>query len=139
MPVSNRCAFSSAGQAAKPALVVFTDCRSLRLLRCLKPGFRHCFLTVRCGDQWVVYDPLSNRTVVSLLPDLEQEVLAGWYRAFGCEVVPTTTNPRVLNKVWWGPYTCVEAVKRILGLRNPAIMTPWQLYKHISKSERSGQ
>ena len=31
------------------------------------------------------------------------------------------------------PYSCVESVKRILGIRAGLVLTPWQLYRHLYK------
>jgi len=31
----------------------------------------------------------------------------------------------------WMPHTCVEAVKRVIGLHARFIITPWQLYRHL--------
>jgi hypothetical protein len=28
-------------------------------------------------------------------------------------------------------FTCVEAVKRVLGIHRRGIVTPWQLYQHL--------
>lgn len=38
------------------------------------------------------------------------------------------------------PYTCVEVVKRIIGLRSRTILTPYQLFKHLNQQnlERKG-
>lgn len=32
--------------------------------------------------------------------------------------------------------SCVETVKRILGLHCPFILTPWQLFKHLIKEDQ---
>ena len=29
-------------------------------------------------------------------------------------------------------FTCVEAVKRVLGIHRRGIVTPWQLYRHLT-------
>jgi hypothetical protein len=34
------------------------------------------------------------------------------------------------------PFTCVEAVKRILGIHAWAVVTPWQLYRHLIQDRK---
>ena len=35
------------------------------------------------------------------------------------------------------PITCVEIVKRLLGVRAPAVVTPHQLYRHLLREDRA--
>lgn len=118
--------------AASPALVIFADDHSLRWLRPLSPGFRHCFVAVRRDGCWVVCNPLSHFTDLDVIGAMPAASLAAWYRERGFRVVETETRvpPPVLAPV--RPFTCVEAVKRILGLRAPWVFTPRQLYRHLT-------
>jgi hypothetical protein len=61
-----------------------------------------------------------------------------FYRQRGHRVIATTLMipPRVLAPI--RPFTCVEAVKRVLGLRAPWVFTPWQLYCHLLQHGRMG-
>ncbi|MBI2240414.1 MAG: hypothetical protein HYU59_06370 [Magnetospirillum gryphiswaldense] len=114
------------------ALVCFSGVASLWWLRLLRPGFRHCFVAVRQGPFWVVTDPLSHRTAVWIEA---VDDLAGFYRRHQLVVVATRLVDPPKRPVPWRPYTCVEAVKRILGLRAPWVLTPWQLYRHLQIKE----
>jgi hypothetical protein len=48
-------------------------------------------------------------------------------------VVETRIRPAPRRPAPLRPYTCVEAVKRILGLHAPWVITPWQLYGLLRK------
>lgn len=121
-----------------PAVVVFTDAAELWWLRLLAPGFRHCFVVVRRSGAWVVIDPLAHYTRVDLAPPWRvrsAEDIAEVYRSRGLIAAITEVRepPRALAPI--RPFTCVEAVKRILGLRAPAVLTPWQLFRMLEGEE----
>lgn len=124
-----------AEQAA--AVVVFVGDTELKCLRWLRAGFRHCFVVVRSGGHWVACDPLCHRTLLVVLPPVPRADLMRLYRRRGYHVLATTTMipPRVVAPV--RPFTCVEAVKRILGLRAPWVFTPWQLYCHLLRHRQA--
>jgi hypothetical protein len=113
------------------ALVVFSGRADLAWLRLLRPGFRHCFVALGATGGWVCVNPLAHRTVVSVLPVEAGFDLAGWYRGRGLTVVETRIACPPRRQAPWRPYSCVEAVKRILGLRAPWVLTPWQLFRKI--------
>ncbi len=85
------------------------------------------------GRQWITYDPLSHRTEISVLAVPASFDLAAWYRARGLTVVPATIRVEELRPAPWMPFTCVEAVKRVLGLRSRSVLTPWQLYRRLAR------
>lgn len=114
-----------------PALVVFSDQTDLWWLKCLRRGFRHCFVVLRLGDKWVAIDPMAHVLEVSL-PDLPDAFdLAAWFRRSGLSVVETRVRPPVRRTYPPLYLSCVEVVKRILGLRCPFVITPAQLYRHL--------
>lgn len=116
------------------ALVVFADASDLWWLRLLRPGFRHCFVALAMPAGWVVVDPMSHGTFVAHFPGAQDFDLAAWYRLHGMVVVtvaPVSLERRVLP---FRPYSCVECVKRILGIRAGFVLTPWQLYRHLNKN-----
>lgn len=119
------------------ALVVFAGRADLKWLRVLKPGFRHCFVTLRQADRWVVYNPLSHYTEIQLLGGYGAAELADWFRGQGLRVVSCDLREAPRVPAPWRPYTCVEAVKRVLGLRAPWIFTPWQLYRFLKDGPAS--
>ncbi|SDG53474.1 hypothetical protein SAMN05216241_11920 [Limimonas halophila] len=117
--------------ATPPALVIFAGRAELGWLRVLKPGFRHCFAAVHDGHGWILYDPLSHATDIRALPPATAEDLAAWFRARGHTVVAVPRRRVRRRPAPWGPFTCVEALKRLLGIRARRVWTPWQLYRHL--------
>lgn len=114
------------------AIAVFSGRTDFPWLRFLKSGFRHCFVAVEFEDCWVIIEPLSHRTDVSVCDFMTARQLTSFYRSQGLKAVQTRTKDPGPEPVPWRPFTCVEAVSRILGLRAPAVLTPWQLFRHIT-------
>jgi len=124
---------SDDGEVAAPrALVVFGGQADLAWLKMLKRGYRHCFVVVEAESSiWILYNPLSHCTELGAVTGVEGAAVAGHYRGLGYCVVETyLTNP-IKRSAPWRPYTCVEAVKRVLGLRARRVFTPWQLYQFL--------
>lgn len=120
--------------AAGPrAWVAFDGRTELAWLRLLKPGFRHCLVVVEDGGRWIMVDPVSPFTLVALL-DLPDGSLPGWLAGLGLTVVETTVCRTGTRPAPWAPFTCVEAVKRVLGLRAAHVLTPWQLYRYLTRT-----
>ncbi len=114
------------------AWVVFTGQTDLPWLRVLKPGFRHCFVLVHDGAHWVSLDPLANYTEVQVHHVPADFDLPGWLRDRNLEVVAAPLNRDFKKPAPFMAFTCVEAVKRVLGLHDWRVMTPWQLYRLLS-------
>lgn len=111
--------------------VAFSGKTDLFFLKFLKSGFRHCFLF--CGDRYqtFVLDPLANRIDISFIP-LDVEVVRQIFENDGVLILKCFKKyPRLRFGV--GIFTCVEVVKRILGISNIFIFTPFQLYKFLQK------
>jgi len=117
------------------AVIVFSDSTDLPWLRLLKPGFRHCFAVLRPKDGWILYQPLSHGTEILPLRLPQGFDLAGWYRQHGFVVVTTRRRTPPMRPAPWGLYSCVEAVKRVLGLHCAWVLTPWQLYRFLQKND----
>jgi hypothetical protein len=117
-----------------PALVVFTGDTALGCLRILRPGFRHCFVAVCRKDHWIICDPLCHRTDLLVISKDTAADLAGWYRHHGLSVVATSVRAAPPRIAPLRPFTCVEAVKRILGIHARSVNTPWQLYRYLARA-----
>lgn len=122
-----------------PALVVFVDEGELKCLRFLRRGFRHCFVAVQSLHGWVICDPLSHRTDLCAVGLFSAEELARWYRDLGLLVVETRVREAPFRPAPVSPFTCVEAVKRVLGIHAPWTLTPWQLYRLLCRSHPGGE
>lgn len=121
--------------ANSSALVVFMGDVSIKWAKLLRPGFRHCFAVVGRHRQWIIVDPMSSYTNLGVFSGPPIDDVAGWYRQFGFTVIKTVVQRGGAPSAQWRPFTCVEAVKRVLGIRAPWVMTPWQLYRHIGRGE----
>jgi hypothetical protein len=122
--------------APRPALVIFTDAREIRWLRLLRPGFRHVLVALRDPDGgWVLVNPLSHQMRVDRLAPMEPPDLASWFHSQGHTVLPTMTRRAPRREAPWAPMTCVEVVKRLLGLHARWVWTPWALYRHVLREE----
>lgn len=115
-----------------PALVVFRDRTELAWMRWLARGFRHCAVVVRVGGDWVLIDSLSHSICVGRFAAEPIGRLAERYRQAGMIVVETRVRqaPERLAPIL--PLTCVEAVKRVLGIHAWTILTPRQLYRYLT-------
>jgi hypothetical protein len=110
------------------ALVVFANHADCRWLRGLRPGFRHSFVALRDGVTWLSCDPLKDRIELSLLPVAPSFDLPGFYVKRGHTVLLGTTRPNLpRHPLAIAPLTCVTIAKRLLGVRAPWVLTPWQL------------
>lgn len=118
----------------KKAWVVFSGQADLPWLKILKPGFRHCAVLLNDGQRWLTIDPLSNYTDITVHQVPLEFDLPLWMKDRGHKVLPATIR-RSDKPAPFAPYSCVEAVKRILGIHNRLIFTPWQLYRHLEKHQ----
>ena len=128
------------------ALVAFSGRTELAWLRVLRPGFRHCFALVQSpaggdgdadalGGPWVLYNPLSSGTQIAVWACVDEQTVRAWLRQQGYTVLETHARPIGARLYGWRPYTCVEAVKRVLGFHAPGVFTPWQLYCSLKKTK----
>ena len=122
---------TQSSEEAGSALVVFAD-SSLKCLRHLRKGFRHCFVAVLGSTGWIIMDPLSHRTDLGVVQGLSTSEMAAWYARRGFRVVRTRVQAAPVQLAPLGLYTCVEAVKRVLGIHNRWVVTPWQLYRMLA-------
>ncbi len=127
---------------SEEVLVVFVDGTTCPWLRVLRPGFRHCFAALRQGGRWLLVDPLKRSLEVRLLPpEAAGFDLAAFYLGQGHRVlrgaVPRRDPPPATGRgAALGlprPLTCVETVKRLLGLDDGWVLTPWQLFRRLRR------
>jgi hypothetical protein len=117
------------------ALVAFTGRTDLRVLRPLKPGFRHCFLVLPDRAQWLLYDPMAHATALQGLPLAPDTNVFDVLIAEGFLVVPARMHRAPCRPAPVAPFTCVEAVKRALGIHARRVVTPWDLFRHLTRSD----
>lgn len=129
---------NSFGQRQR-AWVVFTDEGRIWWLKWLRPGFRHCFAILNDGAHWVAAEPLAHCLECSVLPSPPDFNLPAWLAAQGHRVVETPLNRKLPTHAPLAFLNCVEVVKRIIGLRAPWVMTPYQLYRHLTHIQNQPQ
>jgi len=118
------------------ALVVFSGATDLKWLRVLRRGYRHCFALVQSDECWILYNPLSNGTEIEVWPGDQEENLRAWLVQNGYEVIDEVVRPLGRRTFPWAPFSCVEAVKRVLRVRAPSVFTPWQLYRFLKNNKK---
>jgi hypothetical protein len=131
---------------AEEVLVVFVDGTTCPWLRVLRPGFRHCFAALRQGGRWLLVDPLKRSLEVRLLPpDAAGFDLATFYLGQGHRVLRGAARrddpPAAPERTGAGvprPLTCVETVKRLVGLDDGWVLTPWQLFRRLQRGGPGG-
>lgn len=117
------------------ALVVFSGRKDMWWQCLLRQGFRHCSLILNDGQRWILVEPLATVLQVRALAQAHVD-LAEKLRRRGFLVVETALEPPSLRPAPPGLWTCVETVKRGLGIRSFRVQTPWQLFRHIQEHNK---
>lgn len=117
-----------------PAIVAYTGKTSFRCLRLLDRKFRHCLAIVPVPPFWVVVDSLANRLSLSVMDSrgLGEFMVTLHRYGYRCQVTRTKSLPK--RRLSLLPCTCVETVKRALGILDPFVLTPKQLYNRIKEN-----
>lgn len=120
---------------AQKIWVVFSGHADLAWLKILKRGFRHCSLLLCDEGRWISYDPLSNYTDIMIHQVPEGFDFPRWMQERGHIVLSVTRacpkKPAPLEFL-----SCVSAIKRVLGVHERFIFTPWQLYRYLCKQNQ---
>lgn len=116
---------------ARRAIVVFEDRCQAKSLLWLRRGYRHCFCLIQCPVGWLVCDPLKAATRLDVITAYDELELLAHYGRLGMQAIAGDRLPTDGRPSFVRPLTCVELVKRIVGLRDPAVWTPYQLYRAL--------
>lgn len=94
----------------------------------LKSGFQHCAVVLESGDNYIFIDPKNGLPQIQVVSESELNDRLG-DPAFITLTVETeefkTEGPFMLNN-------CVGLVKKIIGISDPFIITPYQLWRHLN-------
>ena len=124
---------------AEIAVVGFSDAERPRWLCLLAKGFRHCFALVRVSGRWVMINPMSHWTDVAILAEAADGATAAemvrTLEARGLAAVACAIAEPSRRSGPPAPFTCVEVVKRILGIREPLVLTPRQLFRFLVENQ----
>jgi len=107
------------------------------LARVLHPGFQHVQAIQRDGRVWVAVYPHMEFVDVKLIRSDETP----WQLYPGCtiqHVIAMRDHGRMYSKFHVGPWSCVEVIKSLLGIRSWWVRTPWQLYQHVKRGYAHG-
>ncbi len=117
-------------------LVVFVPWAGLPWLKFLRPGFRHCFAIALAGPHWILCDGLSNALVLAVVDQRTVCLQLAELCRKGVRIVPVAGTPEFHpRKAPIGLQTCVETVKRLLGIRSLYVHTPWQLFNFLRNTK----
>lgn len=116
--------------------VVFEPHTNLWWLQGLKPGFRHCYLLLEQSTEvcrwWLEVNPMSNQIMIfKRVSKLDIDYISYLEREGNCLVLPINFANPIAKCAPLGVFSCVEFMKRILGIHNILIITPYQLYNYI--------
>ncbi len=126
--------FLSVGYRPAFAYVAFGGEVSHWWTKFLKKGFYHCFLIFGNGREWYIIDPLIHFTDLIIV---KTQNIEHFFKEKGYILVRTT--PTVPNKIKLSlrPCTCVETVRRFLGVQDKKIWTPYQLFCFLMKKKEN--
>jgi hypothetical protein len=120
---------SLSGKDQVRATVVFRNADYLSFLNFfLKDGFSHVSVVIHKPEADVLFDPRVSYTEITFMPSNTDMSPYGTAVKVKREIEVTKLRGVI------GLLSCVEQVKILLGIKNRWILTPYQLYKEITKN-----
>ncbi len=116
------------------ALVVFFDPEGARYEWALKVGFRHVFCVVDDGKNWIMVDGRDGRPVVEAMGPSDFDMKGFYENQEGYSVIEVERPEQPLRSPVV-TVNCVGLVCAHLCIRAPFAFTPWQLYKHLKRTQ----
>ena len=113
------------------ALVVFHGHGDHWLSRLLRPGFRHVFCAIDDGRYWIAIDGKMGVPEIKVVAGADYD-LESFYLDQGFTVLATTMGRYPPP----GPIAianCVGMVKAVLALSAPLAVTPYGLYRRLTR------
>ena len=114
----------------KKAIVAFGGKPTLWWMRFLKKDFYHCIVALGGDDEWVVIDPLLHFTDLIVVKHAQ---IDSFFKKRNYRIVETEIKEPKKIRLRVIPYTCVETVKRFIGVENAFILTPYSLFRYLIK------
>jgi len=114
--------------------VVFSNGSNLFWLKLLKRGFRHCFVILGNGENWIAIEATLSRTYINLITD---QNYPDFLRKRGFTVIRSKIYPYFVSKMpKFAIFSCVELVKSVLGINSSKLQTPYSLYRFLHKPRK---
>lgn len=120
----------------KQIWVVFSNDTDIGVLKLLRHGFRHCFALMQQDGRWIIVDPRSNQTDVQLLSHPRDFNFPRYFMEQGKTVLKIDRMDAPASILSPFPVSCVDTIKRIIGLHAWWVITPHQLYRTLLKRKR---
>ena len=118
------------GYRFEKAVVGFGGQPTLWWMLFLKKGFYHCFVALGRQNEWIIIDPLLHFTDVILVRDIN---IYSFFKKRGYRFVDVLLKEPQKIRLRVMPYTCVETVKRFIGVDKSFIFTPYRLFCYLNK------
>ena len=112
--------------------ILFTNAPDKPYLNFLKENFRHCIYVEGNAGSWVVIDPLAHKTDITITEENPINTIKN-----GSFIMVPVSKKRTPKKGFsLEPLTCVTQIKRLLGIRDIRIQTPYQLFLKLKKDNQ---
>lgn len=109
-------------------ILIFSGNVNVKLLRALRPGYRHCLVILYSNAQNVIIDTMSHKTEVAVVNDGDLKYIIRYCTDMGYTVLKTCVQEPTSLVFTLRLHTCVEAAKRLIGIQGGRILSPWHLY-----------
>ena len=118
------------GYRYEKAVVGFGGEPTLWWMHFLKKGFYHCFVALGRENEWLIIDPLLHFTDAIMIKNVNIKL---FFKNHGYRFVEVPINEPAYKRLRVMPYTCVETVKRFIGVEKSFIFTPYSLFCYLNK------
>lgn len=119
--------------------VVFEDNATLWWLKVCKRGFRHCYMIFinHNQDTIIKINPMSNQISIEFIKNTEfDDVIHNLKKDPSKKVCRVFIKAAPLKCAPIMAFTCVEFVKRVIGIHDIKTITPYQLYKKLKRCRK---
>lgn len=99
--------------------------------RYLKKGYSHSFLVIYDGYFWIKMELTTGYMDICVLPFYNNNTIEDVLRGIDCTYQFIETWRRQRYRSIIAPWSCVEAIKAVIGVRALHVLTPYQLFKYI--------
>ena len=118
------------GYRFERAVVGFGGTPTLWWMHFLKKGFYHCIVALGRQNEWLIIDPLLHFTDAIMIRNID---IKRFFKKHGYRFVEVSLNEPNYKRLRVMPYTCVETVKRFIGVEKALIFTPYGLFCYLNK------